>query len=74
MVVVALRLPYDLMVFPDAPVYLCTYSILEPSMHALAKVMFGDLRPFGRLPVSIPGYIRCPSMTNRRSGNNVSSF
>ncbi len=54
-VIVALRLPYDLMVFPEAPTYLCTYGILDPSMQALAKVMFGAAEAHGRLPVSIPG-------------------
>lgn len=54
-VVVALRLPYDLTVFPEAKTYACTYSILEPSMRALAKALFGKIRFDGRLPVSIPG-------------------
>ena len=54
-VVVALRLPYDLTAFPEAPTYLCTYSILEPSMKALAKVLFGKIKFEGKLPVSIPG-------------------
>jgi beta-N-acetylhexosaminidase len=55
-VVAALRLPYDLAAFPSAPTYLCTYSVLEPSMRALAAVLFGALEPQGRLPVSIPGF------------------
>jgi beta-N-acetylhexosaminidase len=54
-VVVALRLPYDLTVFPEARSYVCTYSILEPSMQALAKALFGKIPFEGRLPVSIPG-------------------
>ncbi len=54
-IVVALRMPYDLRAFPEAPTYLCTYSILEPSMQALAQVLCGDLTSMGRLPVSIPG-------------------
>jgi beta-N-acetylhexosaminidase len=55
-VVAALRLPYDLAAFPSAPTYLCTYSVHEPSMRALAAVLFGALEPQGRLPVSIPGF------------------
>ncbi len=51
----AMRLPYDLAAFPKVGTYLCTYSILEPSMQALAKVLFGEIKPQGRLPVSIPG-------------------
>jgi beta-N-acetylhexosaminidase len=53
-IVVALRLPYDLVAFPEAPTYICTYSILEPSMRALAKALFGHLVFEGKLPVSIP--------------------
>jgi beta-N-acetylhexosaminidase len=53
--VIALRLPYDLMAFPDAPAYLCTYGILEPSMRSVAKVLFGRRSARGKLPVSIPG-------------------
>ncbi len=54
-VIAALRLPYDLTVFSEAPVYLCTYGILEPSMRALAKAVFGQGGIKGRLPVAIPG-------------------
>ncbi len=54
-IVAALRLPYDITAFPEAQTYVCTYSILEPSMRALAAALFGE-RPFeGHLPVSIPG-------------------
>ena len=55
LVVAALRLPYDIMAFPEIPVYLCTYSILEPSMTALAKALFGQIKITGKLPVMIPG-------------------
>jgi beta-N-acetylhexosaminidase len=54
-VVVALRLPYDLTVFPEVGTYVCTYSILEPSVEALAKALFGQIEFVGKLPVSIPG-------------------
>jgi beta-N-acetylhexosaminidase len=54
-IVVALRLPYDLTAFPEAQTYICTYSILEPSMIALAKALFGKSGFSGCLPVSIPG-------------------
>lgn len=50
-ITVALRTPYDLTVYPQAETYLCTYSILEPSMRALAAGLWGE-RPFvGKLPV-----------------------
>lgn len=53
-VLVAMRLPYDLMAYPQAPTHVCTYSLLEPSMRALAAAMFGKVPFEGRLPVSIP--------------------
>ena len=52
---IALRLPYDLAVFPQASTFVCTYSILEPSMRAVAKAVFGYSEMTGRLPVAIPG-------------------
>ncbi len=54
-IVAALRMPYDLQAFPDAPTYLCTYSILSPSMQALVKLLWGQVHSRGRLPVAIPG-------------------
>jgi len=53
-VVAALRLPYDLTVFPAAPTYVCTYSVLQPSMRALAQALWGEAPFRGRLPVTIP--------------------
>jgi beta-N-acetylhexosaminidase len=55
-VVVAMRLPYDLIAFPRAQTYACTYSILEPSMQALSAALFGAAPFIGHLPVSIPGF------------------
>jgi len=54
-IAVALRLPYDLLAYPDVPTYLCTYSIHEPSMDGLARGLWGEIPFRGRLPVSIPG-------------------
>jgi beta-N-acetylhexosaminidase len=54
-IVIAMRLPYDLAAFPEAPVYLCTYGLLEPSMRAAAGAIFGRMEMQGRLPVTIPG-------------------
>ena len=51
--VVALRLPYDIRAFPHAPTYLCTYSIQPTAMAALAKGLFGALPIAGQLPVSL---------------------
>lgn len=54
-VVVALRMPYDLISYPTAPTYLCSYSILQPATDALAQALWGQIPFEGRLPVSIPG-------------------
>jgi beta-N-acetylhexosaminidase len=54
-IVVALRMPYDLQAFPHAPTFLCAYSLLPPSMRALARILVGEKASEGKLPVSIPG-------------------
>ena len=53
LIVIAMRLPYDLEVFPQVGTYLCTYSILEPAMRAAAKAIFGQITITGQLPVSL---------------------
>jgi beta-N-acetylhexosaminidase len=55
LITVALRMPYDLAAYPEAPTYICTYSILPPSMEALAEALFGRIAFTGVLPVTIPG-------------------
>jgi beta-N-acetylhexosaminidase len=54
-IIVPMRLPYDAASFPQASTIVCTYSILEPSMKAVARALFGFGEIKGRLPVSIPG-------------------
>jgi beta-N-acetylhexosaminidase len=53
-VVVAVRDPYDIAYFTDAPTYLATYSTTAISVESLARVLFGEVQPAGLLPVSIP--------------------
>ncbi len=55
LITVALRMPYDLAVYPAATTYVCTYSILPPAMEALAEALFGRIAFAGALPVTIPG-------------------
>ncbi len=69
-IVVALRLPYDLAAFPEAPTYICTYSLLEPSMQALARALLGKIPFQGRLPASIPGLYAVGHAQNQ-SGVNI---
>lgn len=54
-VTVALRTPYDLAVYPKADTHLCAYSILPPSLDALAAALFGKTAISGKLPVTVAG-------------------
>ncbi|MGH2444875.1 MAG: glycoside hydrolase family 3 protein [Candidatus Limnocylindria bacterium] len=51
-VTVALRTPWDLAAYPSAGTHACTYSIVEPSLEALAAALFGRAGFPGRLPVA----------------------
>jgi beta-N-acetylhexosaminidase len=53
-VTIALRTPYDLMVYPEAATHLCAYSIQPCSLSALAAAIWGQYRITGKLPVTIP--------------------
>ncbi len=54
-VTVALRTPYDLAQYPEARTHLCTYSGHQPSLLALARILFQGNGGLGVLPVTIPG-------------------
>jgi beta-N-acetylhexosaminidase len=53
-VAVAVRDPYDVNRFPDVRAYLATYSYTPAAVDSLVRVLFGELDPTGRLPVTIP--------------------
>jgi len=53
-IVVAVRDPYDIAYFDAAPTYVATYSFTGVSMESLAKVLYGEIAPAGKLPVDIP--------------------
>ena len=53
-VVAAVRDPYDIAYLPSAETYVATYSFAGVSVRALAKTLFGEVNPSGRLPVDIP--------------------
>lgn len=52
-VVVPLRMPYDVQLFPRAQTVICSYSIQPPSIRALARALWGDIPFVGQLPVKI---------------------
>lgn len=54
-VVVSFGSPYLVRQFPGVAGYLCAYSFSPLSQRAAVKVVFGELAPRGRLPVTIPG-------------------
>jgi beta-N-acetylhexosaminidase len=53
-VVVGVRDPYDVNQFPQVKTYLATYSYTPAALDSLVRVLFGELNPTGRLPVTIP--------------------
>ena len=53
-VVAAMRNPYDVASFPEAPAVLDTYGYTNHQVESLVRVLFGEVNPVGRLPVSIP--------------------
>lgn len=53
-VVVAVRDPYDIGYFAHAPTFLATYSYAAPVLESLARVLYGEITPKGKLPVDIP--------------------
>ncbi len=53
-VVVAVRDPYDIAWFTEAPTYLATYSYSPVAIEAAARVISGDVAPTGKLPVDLP--------------------
>ncbi|WP_433323263.1 glycoside hydrolase family 3 protein [Spirillospora sp. CA-294931] len=53
-VVLAVRDPYDIAHFTQAPTYAATYSYTAEALRSAAKTLFGEQPPRGRLPVTVP--------------------
>ena len=51
--VVSLRNPYDLRCFPEVPTYLCAYEYTPLSVASVVRVLRGEVRATGCLPVTI---------------------
>ncbi len=51
-ILVCLRMPTDADLLDDLPTALASYSIHAPSTEALAGVIFGEVEPTGRVPLS----------------------
>jgi beta-N-acetylhexosaminidase len=53
--------PYDLLAFPELGTYIVTYEYTKPAVAAATRVLFGEIQPRGKLPVSLPGLYSLPS-------------
>lgn len=53
-VVAAMRNPYDVASFPEASTVIDTFGYTADQIESLVRVMFGEVNPTGKLPVSIP--------------------
>jgi beta-N-acetylhexosaminidase len=53
-VVSGMRNPYDISYLTAAPTYLATYGYTAASIESLTRVLFGEINPAGKLPVTIP--------------------
>lgn len=47
--------PYDLMSFPELDTYLATYEYTPPAHEAAVRIIFGEIEPKGKLPVTLVG-------------------
>ncbi|MFF4140458.1 glycoside hydrolase family 3 protein [Streptomyces sp. NPDC001698] len=52
-IAVAIRNPYDIAHLPTVPAYLAAYSWTDVELRAAARVIAGQVRPHGRLPVPV---------------------
>ena len=52
-VVAAVGTPYDVAYFPSAQTFITSLDYQPVSLHALVRLMFGELQPTGKLPVTI---------------------
>jgi beta-N-acetylhexosaminidase len=55
-VAVSLMNPYDLALSSGARAAVCAYGMTDSSLEAVARLLFGELKPRGRLPVAVPAY------------------
>ena len=53
-VAVSLMNPYDLALSTGARAAVCAYGMTDSSLEAVARLLFGEIKPRGRLPVAVP--------------------
>ena len=54
-VAISLMNPYDLALSSGARAGLCAYGMTDSALEAAARLLFGEIPPRGRLPVTVPG-------------------
>ncbi|MGM0974572.1 MAG: glycoside hydrolase family 3 protein [Bacillota bacterium] len=54
-IAVGIRNPYDIMAYPEIDAYIAQYGFRTASFDAAAGIVFGQINPSGKLPVTIPG-------------------
>ncbi|MEV7418251.1 glycoside hydrolase family 3 N-terminal domain-containing protein [Streptomyces sp. NPDC089919] len=54
-VALAVRNPYDVAALPECAASLASYAWTDVELRAAARVLAGEVRPAGRLPVPVPG-------------------
>jgi beta-N-acetylhexosaminidase len=54
-VVLAMGSPYVAQSLTSVPAYVCAYSSASTSEISAVKLLFGELQPHGKLPVTLPG-------------------
>lgn len=53
-IAVAARDAYDIGYFPEVPAYVATFSYSGVSLESAVRVLYGEVNPQGKLPVTIP--------------------
>jgi beta-N-acetylhexosaminidase len=72
--VIAMGNPYLAQNFPNVQNYICTYSNASTSELSAVKVLFGELKPLGKLPVTLPGIAsRGASLSGARTTSGKAS-
>jgi beta-N-acetylhexosaminidase len=52
-IVAAVGTPYDIAYLPGAPTFITSLDYQPPSLDAMVEAIFGEIKPTGRLPVTI---------------------
>ncbi len=58
LIMISFGTPYLINQFPDIPSFICTYSSSESSEEAAVRLLKGQIKPEGKLPVSLTANLR----------------